>query len=130
MVTMPRMAIAIAAALLALHGAIHLIGAVVYLRWGSIEGFAYKTSVLGGYMNLGDDGIRVFGLLWAAAAAAFIVAAVALLGGWAACRTILLMATLGSLLLTVMDWDVAFIGAIADIGILAGLWLTTDAGLL
>jgi len=61
------------------HGLIHIIGTVVYLRLAEVQGFAYKTTLLGGRWNLGASGMGVFGALWAVAAVGFMVAALALL---------------------------------------------------
>jgi hypothetical protein len=121
--TMPRSVIVIAALILALHGAIHLMGTVAYLRLGTIDGLPYKTTVLGGHIDLGEQGIRAFGALWGVSAIAFVVAAMALLFGWQIWGPVLLAASLTSLLLTTLDWQVAFIGAFVDIGIIAVVWL-------
>ena len=56
----PRMA----AVTLALHGVIHLIGFVSPWRIASVEGFAYRTTVLGGAQDVGDVGARLIGLVW------------------------------------------------------------------
>jgi hypothetical protein len=64
---------------LAVHGLVHLIGFVVPWRIAEIEGFAYRTSVLGGSLELGATGVQVVGLAWLAIAAGFVVAAV---GAW------------------------------------------------
>ena len=117
--TMPRSVIVIAALILALHGAIHLMGTVAYLRLGAIEGLPYKTTVLGGRIDLGERGIGAFGALWSVAALAFVVAAAAILLGWEVWGPVLLAAAIMSLLLAVLDWEVAFIGALVDIGIIA-----------
>jgi len=54
----------IAAVVLALHGVIHLIGFVSPWRIASVEGFAYRTTVLGGAQDVGDVGVRLIGLVW------------------------------------------------------------------
>ena len=120
---MPRSVIVIAALILALHGAIHLMGTVAYLRLGTIEGLPYKTTVLGGRIDLGERGIGTFGALWSVPALAFVVAAAAILLGWEVWGPVLLAATIMSLLLAALDWEVAFIGALVDIGIIAVVWL-------
>jgi len=69
-----------AVAILWVHGLIHLMGAVVYMRLGSIEGLPYKT-VLAGRWDVGGAGAAAFGLLWAVAAAGFVVAGAGLAAG-------------------------------------------------
>lgn len=64
------------AAAVAAHGVIHLIGFVVPWHLAAVEGFPYRTAVLGGAGDLGDLGVRLVGIIWLACAMGFIVAAV------------------------------------------------------
>lgn len=64
----------IAAILLALHGVIHLIGFVTPWRIATLEGFAYRTTVLNGALDVGDAGVRVVGLVWLGLTAGFLAA--------------------------------------------------------
>jgi hypothetical protein len=68
-----------AGAVVAAHGLIHLIGFVVPWGISSVEGFAYRTTALGGAIALGDTGARAIGIVWLACAVGFIVAG---LGIW------------------------------------------------
>ncbi len=61
---MARIFIIGAAAVLVLHSLIHLMGTAVYMRLPTLEGFAYKTTLLGGRWDLGTSGTWGFGLLW------------------------------------------------------------------
>jgi hypothetical protein len=79
--------------------------------------------VLGGRVDLGEQGTWAFGALWSVPALAFLVAAIALVFGWPVWEPVLLAATFMSLLLATLDWHVAFIGALVDIGIVAVVWL-------
>lgn len=97
----------------------------------TIEGMAYKTTLLGGRWDLGEAGIRVFGALWVVAAIGFAVAAVALLAGWGWWQPVLVGVTLFSLVLTALDWSNAFASVIINIVILAVVLLGSRiAGLL
>lgn len=69
----------IAAVVIALHGVVHLIGLAVPWQIATVEGFAYRTTVLGGALDVGDAGARILGLVWLALAVGFVVAA---LGVW------------------------------------------------
>ncbi len=111
----------IAAILLILHGLIHLMGTVTYLKLGVVQGLTYKTTLLNGRWDLGGDGIRIYGVLWGLAALGFVVAAIALLTGAGWWRPLLGSVALFSLALTALDWKDAFAGAILNIIILA--WL-------
>ncbi len=79
---MGRLVLIGASAILAGHGLIHLIGAAVYLRLSTVQGFSHKTTLLGGRWDLWERGIAVYGALWAAAAVGFILAAAAMAAGW------------------------------------------------
>lgn len=62
------------AALLVLHGAIHLIGFVVPWRIAEIAGSTYRTTALGGIVEVGDTGARLIGLVWLGLAIGFVAA--------------------------------------------------------
>jgi hypothetical protein len=65
----------VAALVLALHGVVHLIGFVSPWRIAALEGFAYRTTVLGGAQDVGDGGVRLIGLVWLGLAFGFVAAA-------------------------------------------------------
>ena len=111
------------AIVLGLHGFIHLIGTAVYMKLTEIQGFSYKTTLLDGRWDIGENGIRIFGALWVLPAVAFIVAAIALLAGWEWWRLVLVAGTFLSLVLTVLDWRIAYAGIVINIVILAVVWL-------
>jgi hypothetical protein len=113
----------IAAIVFGLHGLIHLMGTAVYMELTEIQGFSYKTTLLGGRWDLGDNGIRIFGALWVVPAVGFIVVAVALLAGWEWWQPVLVAVTLFSLVLTVLDWSIAYAGIVINTVILAAVWL-------
>ena len=120
---MPRFALAAVVVVLAVHGLIHLIGTTVYLKLADLQGFTYKTTLVGGRLDVGDAGIRLFGVLWILPALGFMGAAVALAAGWHWWRPVLLVTTLLSLALTSLDWSVAFAGAIVNLVVLVLLGL-------
>ncbi len=112
-----------ATVVLFLHGLVHLLGTGVYLRFAEIPEFPYKTTLLGGAWDLGETGIRVFGVLWAGAAVGFWLAALAALRGRPNGRILLISVTLFSLVLTTLDWTVAYAGVVVNLGILVVLFL-------
>lgn len=113
----------IAAMVLVLHGLIHVIGTVADLKLGSIEGFSYKTALLGRHWEVGERGMWIFSALWAVAAIGFVVAAVALLAEWGWWKAQLIGVTLFSLALNALDWSTAYAGFIIDSVILTVLGL-------
>lgn len=109
-----------------LHGLVHLMGTVTYMRLGTVQGLSYKTTLLGGRWDLGEGGMAVYGALWAVAAVGFVIAAVAMLAGWGWYRPALIGAAAFSLVLTVLDWRVASAGVILNVIILAWLLLAPN----
>jgi hypothetical protein len=112
----------IAALILIAHGLIHLMGTIVYMKFGEIEGFNYKTTLLGGRWDLGVNGIRSFGAMWIFPAVGFIIIGIALFMGWSWWRSMLVPVTLFSLILTDVDWSIAYAGLIVNIAILGLVW--------
>jgi hypothetical protein len=108
-----------AAFVLIAHGLIHLLGTTVYLRLGEVSGFPYKTTLLGNSWDIGPVGIGIFGAMWAVAAVGFIVAAIAMLTGSSWWQSVLVTVTVFSLLLTGLDWNLAFAGVALNLVILA-----------
>jgi len=120
---MHRVLITGAAVLLILHGVIHLMGTMAYWKLGKIEALPYKTTLLGGAWNVGDTGIRVVGGLWLVPALGFVVSGIALLAGagwWSPVVALMAVVSLG---LTLLDWSVAYAGAVVNVVILGVLWL-------
>ena len=78
---MLRIVTVLVAVILIVHGLIHLMGTAVYARHAQIKGLTYKTTLLNGRWDLGEEGIRVFGALWVLPAIGFVAAALALLAG-------------------------------------------------
>ena len=110
----------LAAFALCVHGLIHLIGTVVYMSLGSLEGLRYETT-LAGRWDVGVSGMAVFGMLWAVAGAAFVVAGIGLGSGatwWVGATT---GAAVLSLLLSLLDSPNAYMGAAVDVAVLAAV---------
>jgi hypothetical protein len=116
-----RIAIAI---VLALHGFAHIVGFAG--SFGLAESIPYKTTVLGGTVDLGDGGIRAFGILWLIAAAAFLVASAAAMTNQEWWTKAVLVAAVGSLVLGMMALPEARIGVAIDLLILGAVaaWRT------
>ena len=109
----------IATVILFFHGLIHLMGTVVYMRLGTLAEFPYKTTILGGSIDLGTNGIYIFGLLWALAAVGFVGTTVGLLAKWKWNTRLLVTVSIFSLVLTVLDWQIAYTGVLVNVAILA-----------
>jgi hypothetical protein len=119
----------LAAAVLAVHGLIHLIGFVVPWGIAQVEGFPYRTSLLGGSVALGEPGARLVGLAWLILAAGFVVAGVATWRreAWAASLTAVL--AVGSIVVCALGLPEAVFGIVVNVAILAALgWVAFARG--
>jgi hypothetical protein len=103
---------------LAAHAVAHLVGFVVPWRLLSSAELPYKTTLLAGGVDLGDGGIRLVGLLWLAAAAAFglAAAAFALKAPWAV--NFAFVVAVMSMALCLAEWPEARIGAFVNAALL------------
>jgi hypothetical protein len=111
------------------HGLAHLVGFVV--PWGlwEVKDAPYRTTLLAGRVDVGDTGIRVFGLLWLGVALAFIIAGIAGFVGqlwWPFAIGVALF----SLVLGTLGWPDTRIGVVVDVVILILLTLGVRAGWL
>ena len=106
------------------HGLIHLIGMVVYWQLAVVNEIPYKTTLLGGRWEIGETGARIFGLMWLIGTIGFVVAAAGMTFRTSWWQLVLLVTTLFSLLITILDWDAAKFGAITNVIILIILFVT------
>ena len=113
------------AVVLAGHGLIHLIGFVVPWRLATFEGFAYRTTAMGGTLELGDGGARLLGLAWLALAVAFVIAAV---GVWRSAAWALPLAgglAALSLIVCVLGFPETGAGVVVNLALMASVaWLS------
>ena len=115
---------------LVLHGLIHLIGFVVNWELVTLKDMPYKTTVLAGKISVGDNGIRILGVLWLLAAIGYVVAGVGLLllAPW--WFGITLWVTVLSLVLCILGWPDAQFGVYIDLVILVYLLVGGQFGWL
>ena len=117
-----RLARWIGAAVLALHGLVHLVGVVDLWRLAEPEG-GFRTTFLDGRWEPAEPVLYLAGALWLVAGAAFVAAAYALvrrrswLVPWTAA------AATASLVLSLAAWPEAQIGVLVNLALLAALLL-------
>ncbi len=119
----------LAAALLVVHGLIHLVGFVVPWGIAQVDGFPYRTSALAGAVALGEPGARLVGVAWLALAVAFVIAGLATWRreGWAAPLIAMLVA--GSLIVCALELPEAVFGIVVNLAILGALgWVAVARG--
>jgi hypothetical protein len=120
---MLRFGFYVVAALVIIHGLVHLMGFVAYWPLREVTELPYKTTLLGGRWDIGLSGMRLFSLVWLVTAVTFIVSAIALMTGKAWWLPLMGTAVLLSLVICVLDWQNAFRGAILDLVILVPVLL-------
>lgn len=114
--------------LMILHGIAHVVGFAG--SWGLAKSVPFKTTVLGGRLDVGSVGIRALGLLWLGCAIAFAatgLAAVLRAHWW---HSAALLVAFVSLLLCVIELPAAKIGAVLDIVIIVLLAAARRSGWL
>ena len=110
------------------HGVAHLPGFLTSWRLASLEGMAYKTTLLAGSVDVGDVGIRIVGVLWLLVAMGFIASGVGTALGVAWWGTLTAVVASFSLALSAMEWPEAKIGVAVNLVILAYLGIAPRLG--
>lgn len=111
---MPTIVRYIIAFIIFMHGLVHLLYFVSYWPIAQLEEIPYKTTLFNNRWDVGAGGIRFFALLCLLVALGFVIAAIAFAlqaSWWSAWMTA--MAIL-SMILTAMDFSVAYGGPIVD----------------
>jgi hypothetical protein len=106
-----------------IHGLIHLMGFVAYWPLASIPDLPYKTSLLGGRLEIGPGGMRIYSLFWLLSALVFLSAALLLALNRPIWAPLMLAAGLLSLVISVLDWNQAWRGALINGLILLALFV-------
>ena len=112
-------------ALLLAHGVAHLVGFAVPWKLLSSAEVPYRTTILGGVIDVGDPGVRTLGVVWLIAALAFILLAGAVLAGWNVRLWTFAMLAL-SMVLCVVGWPEARIGLVVNAVLLIVLLAMPD----
>jgi hypothetical protein len=105
------------------HGLIHLMGFLAYWPLATIPDLPYKTSLLGGRLDVGPAGMRIYSLFWLLATLGFVGSAMLLALNRPAWAPLLLAAALLSLVISVLDWGQAWRGALINGFILLALFV-------
>jgi hypothetical protein len=116
--------------LLFAHAVAHLVGFVVPWRLATLPEMPYRTTILGGALDLGAVGIRIYGLLWLGLGVAFAIAAGALLLSTPWWYRLTLISAAWSLVMCVAGWPDARFGVAANLVVLALAIVSMYAGWL
>ena len=110
------------------HGFAHLVGLAGSWQLGT--GIPHKTTLLAGRVDLGEGGIRAFGLVWLVGALAFTGAAAALAFGEPLWATVAAAAAVFSLVISLLALPDAVVGVWINVALLAMLALAARLGWL
>jgi hypothetical protein len=110
------------ALLVGAHGVAHLVGFAVAWHLIASAEVPYKTTVLGGLIDVGHGGTRVVGLIWLATALACMVAGSVLWEGAAWAIPFTKAVLLFSLALCLTALPEARVGLLVDVVLLAWLY--------
>jgi len=114
------------AVFIALHGTVHVVGFTVPWGLGGPRGVEYSTQLLNRSIEVGDTAVKLVGVVWLAAAIAFVVVAVMLWLG----HPLALRATVGllgaSLVLCTLGLPGAVMGLAVDVVALGLLAIASD----
>lgn len=114
----PSLTDGLLAGVMVLHGIAHLVGFIAPWRLIDMENLPYKTTVLGGTIDLGDRGIRLVGILWLIATIAFAASAIGLLTHATWWLGLALSSVALSLVLTLAEWPLTKIGVAVNVALL------------
>lgn len=118
----------IVAVILFVHGFAHLVGFVVPWQIYKLEEMPYKTTLFGGLIDVGDTGIRLFGIVWLLFTLAFIAAAGLLLAKVCIWDMYTLIISVLSLLLCITGWPDSKIGILVNVGIIVFIVIVRKTG--
>jgi hypothetical protein len=93
-----------------LHGFAHVVGFAESWQLAATEPAPFKTTVLGGRVDLGFVGIRVGGMLWLLAAVMFCLVAVATVVNTDWWASTALVTAVASMVLSAIWWPEARVG--------------------
>ena len=118
------------AAFLAAHGVAHLVGFLGAWGWLASAQVPHRTTILFGRVDLGEVGIRVFGVLWLLLAVGF------LMGGWGVAasqagvaRWLIAMSSV-SIAACILAWPDARIGVAVNAAVLVVVAYAVRSGWL
>ena len=109
------------ALLLIVHGIAHLVGFVVPWHVVRAPDLAERTTVLGGSLDLGESGMKIFGILWLILAFGFVASGWALMTEWWDTVWIVRLAAM-SIVLCIVGWPDTQIGLAVNAAIIIAVF--------
>jgi hypothetical protein len=105
------------------HGLAHGVGFIIPWRIGPGKRAPYDTTILSGFVDLGDLGSRAMGILWLVAGVVFVAAGLGVMAAASWGGIVTLDAAMLSLILSIIGWPDSRVRGFINIAILAYLGL-------
>jgi hypothetical protein len=115
----------LAAALLGLHGLIHVLGFLSAWQLGDLTTTLSSTPIYPAGIATGSPLVLILGVLWLVTMLAFLTAAIGVVLGASWWKGIAVSAATVSLVLCLAWWNDAWVGALVDIAVVIGVLLVT-----
>lgn len=106
------------------HAIAHLVGFVVPWKIAKLEEMPYSTKIFFTKIDLGEQGIRLYGILWLLAFCFFLVDGILILLGYDSWQMLVLISSLYSLILTIFGLPLSKIGIVANVILLLFLLIS------
>ena len=119
----------IAAFIILMHGLVHAMYFVSYWPLADLEDLPYKTTLFFDRLDVGSAGMKLYALLCLLATIGFVIAAVAFAVDAAWWRPLMAGMALLSLVLTGLNFKLAYGGPIVNIIILIVVWAAPHLGM-
>ncbi len=110
------------------HGFAHIVGFLVSWQLIKDKDSPYKTTVLGGKLDLGDTGIRIMGLFWLLTGAAFFLMTYGVIAQTAWWNSATFYIAYFSLFMSIVAMPDTKYGIMANILLLLFLWIAPGLG--
>jgi len=103
---------------LGIHGLIHIIGFLAYFKLVQMKDNPYKTTLLAGRWEIGDGGIRAFGMVWLVLMIGYITGATGLAFDQSWWYPLTVAMTAASLIICILDVPGTKFGLIINVVLL------------
>lgn len=110
------------------HGFAHIVGFLVSWKLVDDMDSPYKTTIMGGKLDLGDTGIRILGIIWLLLGLAFFLMTYAVIVETLWWKTATFYVTYFSLFMSILNLPETKYGLMANILLLLFLWIAPSLG--
>jgi len=110
------------------HGFAHVVGFLVSWKLVNDKDSPYKTTILGGKVDLGDTGIRVMGIVWLLTGLAYFILTYGVVTQVSWWKTYTFFVTCFSIVMSILGLPDTKYGVMANVLLLLFLWFAPYLG--